>query len=160
MKKTETTRNIEYYLSLPYTTILKKDEEGDVVARIGELDGCVSHGSDVKESVANLKAMQPAWIEACIESGRPVPEPEPVEELPSGKWVQRVPRSLHQQLVRLAKSEKVSLNSLVTAMLSAAAATKVLDKTRRFRGPESNGVRAVLLPGAPARRKTAVGRTR
>src|SRR5678815_745799 len=116
MTTTEDTKDLKYYLLLPYTTVLKKDEEGDTVARIEELEGCVSHGSDEAEAIANLKTMQSAWIEACIKSGREVPEPELTEELPSGKFLQRLPRSLHQRLIRLAKKENVSLNTLVTTM--------------------------------------------
>jgi predicted RNase H-like HicB family nuclease len=126
MKKTENTKNIEYYLSLPYTTVLKKDEDGDILARIEELDGCVSHGSDESEAISNLKAMQTAWIEACLESGRPVPEPEPEEELPSGKYLQRIPRTLHLRLIRRAKREGVSLNALTTTMLTDAESSKLV----------------------------------
>jgi hypothetical protein len=37
---------------------------------------------------------------------------------PSGKWVQRVPRSLHAKLILLARAEGVSMNHLVIAALS------------------------------------------
>ena len=125
MKTIEAAKELNYYLSLPYTTVLKKDEEGDIVAHIEELDGCVSHGADEVEAITNLKSMQTAWIEACIESGREVPEPEPEEALPSGKYLQRLPRSLHQRLIRLAKREGVSLNALTTALLTDAATAKL-----------------------------------
>ena len=128
MKKTDVAKKVETHLALPYTLILRKDEDGDIVASVEELEGCVADGSDESEAIANLKAMQAAWIEACIESGRSVPLPQPVDEMPSGKWVQRVPRSLHQRLVRLAKREKVSLNALVTTMLSEAAASKTFEQ--------------------------------
>jgi antitoxin HicB len=125
MTTTKDTKDLKYYLSLPYTTVLKKDEEGDTVARIEELDDCVSHGADEAEAIANLRTMQAAWIEACIKSGRRVPEPESTEELPSGRFLQRLPRSLHQRLIRLAKKENVSLNTLVTTMLADGATAKL-----------------------------------
>lgn len=53
--------------------------------------------------------------------------PEPARELPSGKWVQRVPRSLHLELTRLAKIEGVSLNQLVVAILAEAVGGKRTD---------------------------------
>ena len=40
------------------------------------------------------------------------------DELPSGKWVQRVPRSLHAKLIALAKREGSSLNQLATSILA------------------------------------------
>ena len=112
-------KNAGYYMGLPYTLRLKKDEDGDIVARIEELKGCIAHGSTEIEALERLKEVQQVWIESCLESGDPIPEPEIEQDLPSGKWVQRVPRTLHQKLIRLARREEVSLNQLVTSILSA-----------------------------------------
>ncbi len=114
----EARKDKEYYLSLPYTIILRRDEEGDFVARIEELAGCISHGKTSQEALDNVEEVKEAWISECIEGGQTVPEPVPEESLPSGKWVQRVPRSLHKKLTTLAKKEGVSLNALVTSELS------------------------------------------
>jgi antitoxin HicB len=113
-------KNAEYYLSLPYTVILRRDEEGDVVARVDELAGCAAHGKTEQEALQNLREAQELWITDCLEQGESVPEPVNEEALPSGKWVQRVPRSLHKKLVELAKRDKVSLNQLTTSILSEA----------------------------------------
>ena len=118
MKRIEVNKDLDYYLSLPYTTLLRKDEEGDVVARIDELPGCVAHGKDNVEALSELESMKRLWIEDCLERGQEVPEPHVEETLPSGKWVQRVPRSLHAKLTRAARKEGVSLNQLVTSILS------------------------------------------
>ena len=111
-------KDLKYYLDLPYTKILRRDEEGEFVARIDELPGCVAHGKNEGEALERLKEVQALWITDSIESGDTVPEPE--ETLPSGKWVQRVPRSLHRKLVSFAKREGVSLNQLVSTILSEA----------------------------------------
>ncbi len=116
----EVRKGKEYYLSLSYTIVLRRDEEGDFVARIDELAGCISHGKTSQVALDNLEAIKEVWISECIESGQPVPEPVAEELLPSGKWVQRVPRSLHKGLTSLAKKEGVSLNALVTSELSKA----------------------------------------
>lgn len=121
--RNEAARDLNYYLGLPYTVVLRQDEEGDTVARISELPGCVAHGPNETEALQAIKEMQGLWIQDCIESGQPVPEPQIEEPLPSGKWVQRVPRSLHKRLASLAKRESVSLNQLVTAMLTGALAS-------------------------------------
>ena len=68
------------------------------------------------------------WLEESLAAGHLIPEPEDEEPLPSGKWVQRVPRSLHRQLVKAAKREGVSLNQLVTSMLSQAASAVAWEK--------------------------------
>lgn len=105
--------DITYYLNQPYTKVLKRDDEGDVVATIAELNGCMAHGSDEGEALQNLREAQAAWIEAAIATGQDVPVPEQEEELPSGKFVVRVPRSLHQKLNKLTKQDDVSLNQLM-----------------------------------------------
>jgi antitoxin HicB len=108
----------DQYMSLPYTIIMHRDEDGDMVASIKELSGCMAHGQDANEALEILAEFQRAWIERRIESGNDVPLPEKDEELPSGKWVQRVPRSLHLQLTKQAEAEGVSLNQLVTSLLA------------------------------------------
>lgn len=111
--------DLEKYLELPYTIILRRDREGDFVAKIEELPGCSAHGKTREEALHNLEEAQVLWIEDCLEQGDPVPVPEE-ETLPSGKWLQRVPRTLHRRLQVLARREGVSFNHYVTAILAAA----------------------------------------
>lgn len=66
-----------YYLGLRWTVILRKDEEGDILARIAELKGCLTHGSDRNQALANLDDMLTAWIEDALGAGIPIPEPQP-----------------------------------------------------------------------------------
>ena len=113
-------KDLNYYMSLPYSAVLRRDEDGDYVARIEELAGCSTHGKTAKQALANLEELKKVWFEDCLEKGDPIPEPIPAESLPSGKWLQRVPRTLHRDLARLAKHENVSLNQLVTSVLSKA----------------------------------------
>ena len=108
------------YMRKPYTVVLRRDDDGDFVAFIDELPGCMAHGSTKEEALEILEEMQEAWISERLESGLSIPEPEPEAALPSGKWVQRTPRSLHKKLASLAKKENVSLNQLVTSILSKA----------------------------------------
>jgi antitoxin HicB len=145
--KTDANKTVQYFMDLPYTTVLRRDDDGDYIAHISELPGCSSHGKDRNEALKNLHVVQRAWIEERLLSHLPVPEPEPEEVLPSGKWVQRVPRSLHQKLTRLAGREEVSLNQLVTTILA-----------------EAVGQRAHAMPirstatGAPLSRRRSLSR--
>src|SRR5260370_19833076 len=110
---------LKEYTALDYTIRLKKDEEGDWIAEIEELEGCVAHGATREEAFRRIDEAKALWIEERLAHGQPIPMPEPEEEaLPSGRWVQRTPRSLHKNLVRLAKVEGTSLNQLVTSVLS------------------------------------------
>jgi predicted RNase H-like HicB family nuclease len=144
--KIEPRKDLGYYMALPYTIVLRTDEEGDIVSRIEELPGCVAHGANAAKSLVRLREVQSLWIEDCLEAGELVPEPREAV-LPSGKWVQRVPRSLHHKLARLAKRENVSLNQLVTSLLSAAVTGTPIAKvpTERFATPGK--------PQAPRRRR-------
>lgn len=119
-------KNLEEYLRLPYTIVLRRDQrDGIVVARIEELPGCSAHGSSEQEALLNLHDSMVDWIEDSLEAGDPIPKPAEEVELPSGKWLQRVPRSLHLKLIHLAEREGVSLNQLVTSALAEAAGAKL-----------------------------------
>ena len=121
MPNTTIAKDLPYYINLPWTIILKKDEQNDVIARIEELDGCISHGSNESEALDRLNEMRSMWLQDCLESGSVIPEPKANEDsMPSGKWVQRVPRGLHMRLAKMAKREGVSLNQLVTYLLASA----------------------------------------
>jgi hypothetical protein len=88
------------------------------------------------------------WIGDCIESGDAVPKPAEEVELPSGKWLQRVPRSLHLKLIHLAKEESVSLNQLVTSALSEAVGGKEVSAQRSLSAAfEAAGFNPVFLGG-------------
>ena len=108
------------YLELPYTLALRRDTEGDFVGRVVELPGCSAHGKTQQEALDNLDEAKSLWIQDSLEHGDPVPLPEEEPALPSGKWLQRVPRKLHRKLQILAKKEGVSFNQFVTALLAEA----------------------------------------
>ena len=125
--------DLEDYLNLPYTVVLRRDEQGECVACVDELSGLSAHGRTPQEALENLEEAKKVWIEDRLQRGDPIPAPQAPqvpqvpqakdlseEALPSGKWVQRVPRTLHRDLIRLAQREKVSLNQLVTSVLSEA----------------------------------------
>lgn len=143
-------KDVNYYLALPYTVILRRDEEGDFVARVDELPGCAAHGKTPQEALQNLEEAKTLWITDCIESGDLVPEPILEEVLPSGKWVQRVPKNLHMKLTSIAKREGVSLNQFVTSILAEAVGMRMAKERDKF--PLEKGGEA---PGksAPVRNK-------
>ena len=114
------------YLRLPYTIELRRDDEGDFIARIKELDGCVADGQDEMEALGNLEVAKQLWLAAAVRSGQAIPLPAEDDELPSGKFLTRVPRSLHKKLNDLAKREGVSLNHLVAVSLSQSVGEKAM----------------------------------
>jgi antitoxin HicB len=113
------TKSAEYYLGLPYTIELHQDAEEGWFVRVKELPGCMSQGDTADDALASIREVMPLWIETALESGYEIPEPRAAEEY-SGKFVVRVPRSLHRELVQGAVSEGVSLNQFINVVLSRA----------------------------------------
>jgi len=68
---TKPSKDVTYYLNLPYTIRLRRDDVGDVVARIEELPGCISHGSDQGEALSNLRDMQALWLKTALRRDNP-----------------------------------------------------------------------------------------
>ena len=97
---------------------LSQEEGGGYLIEFPDLPGCMSDGDTIEEAMVNGTDAAQCWIVAAKESGREIPKPSEVGQ--SGKWVQRVPKSLHLRLVRQADREGVSLNTLVVSMLAEA----------------------------------------
>ena len=102
--------------------LLSEDDGGGYLIEFPDLPGCMSDGETIEETVANGRDAVECWVAAAKEAGRTVPTPNHTKRL-SGRWVQRVPKSLHARLAESAQREGVSLNSLVIAMLSEAVGT-------------------------------------
>ena len=72
-------RNLTYYLSLPYTTqVVYYSDSGDAppyMAQVPELPGCEAQGATEEEALAELREVKRLFIETMIEDGVEVPEP-------------------------------------------------------------------------------------
>jgi len=110
-------KTVEYYMGLPYTIELWRAPEGGWVVGVKELLGCLSQGETAEEALEMIQDAMQGWLEVALEMGDVIPEPR-VEEGYSGKFVVRVPRSLHRQLVVTAESEGVSLNQYINVALA------------------------------------------
>jgi len=114
--------NLEYYMSLPYTIEMNPNPDGTWFVRVKELRGCMSHGDTPDEAIAMIREAMELWLEVSLERGLPIPEPRAWDDY-SGKFVVRVPRSLHRELVEAAEAEGVSLNQYINVALARAVAT-------------------------------------
>lgn len=94
---------------------LAAEEGGGYLVEFPDLPGCISDGETVDDAIANGMDAKQAWLIVAKEQDRPIPEPG--GQL-SGKWVQRVPRSVHARLVERAEREGVSLNTLVVSLIA------------------------------------------
>jgi antitoxin HicB len=108
-------------MRLPYTYELRPNEDGTWFACVRELPGCMTEGDTQAEALEMLQDAMKAWLEVAVERGLRIPEPKP-EPRYSGRFVVRVPKSLHRTLAERARSEGTSLNELVAAALAEAGA--------------------------------------
>ena len=112
--------NIKDYMKMPYTRLVQEinDESGHYFyGRILELDGCQSTGETLEELYSCLNEAMEGYLEAKIENNLPIPIPDTGSKY-SGKFVVRIPKSLHQRLVIEADREGVSLNQLALLKLA------------------------------------------
>ena len=104
--------NVEYFFEV---RPLSKEEGGGYSIYFPDLPGCWSDGASPEEAIENgLDALQ-SWLAVAQEFGDDIPRPFSAV---SGRFVQRVPRSLHARLIARAKAEGVSLNTLVVSLVS------------------------------------------
>ncbi len=100
------------YMNMPYTYLVQhiNDESGKYFyGKILELDGCQSTGDTLEEVYQNLNEAMEGYIETKLENNINVPLPVQSEDF-SGKFVVRLPKTLHQRLAIEAEKEGVSLN--------------------------------------------------
>ena len=96
---------------------LPEEDGGGYLISFPDFSECISDGETPEEAIRNgFDALQET-IYALESMNLPVPEPESGGSY-SGKFVQRVPKSLHARLAARAKQEGVSMNALVTSMLA------------------------------------------
>ena len=111
-------KTIDAYMRLPYRMELLPDmDEGGFVVSFPDLPGCLTVGATIEEAYKNAEDAKREWIEAAMEMGMTIPEPDAVEDY-SGQFKLRLPRSLHRQLVQQAQREHVSMNQYCVYLLS------------------------------------------
>ncbi len=94
---------------------LSKEEGGGYAITFPDLPGCRSDGVTPEEAMQNGRDALQSWLGVAREFDDKIPEPFAAV---SGRFVQRVPRSLHAQLIARAKAEGVSLNTLIVSLVS------------------------------------------
>ncbi len=110
------------------------EQDGTFLAVCPEFPGVSAFGDTREEAIAEVRIALELAVETYLDEGWPLPAPEgvPDEELPSGEFRVRLPRSLHAQLARRAAREGVSQNQLVVYYLAAGLAkADALDRVER-----------------------------
>ena len=111
---------VKEYLKLPYHIVIQyiTDESGSYYfAAVQEFNGCISHGETYEEAFKNIQIAMELWVEGKLDGGFSIPKPIDENQY-SGKFVLRVPKSLHARLAIEAEKEGVSLNQYALYRLS------------------------------------------
>jgi antitoxin HicB len=107
-------KRIEYPFEIRPLTL---DEGGGFLISYPDFSDCLADGETVEEAVANGKAALRATIAALKAKDHAVPQPNS-GGVASGKFVARVPKTVHARLATRAKAEGVSLNTLVLTFIA------------------------------------------
>jgi antitoxin HicB len=96
---------------------LSIEEGGGYLVSFPDFAECISDGETVEEALANGRDALKATIAALKAKKFPVPAPNS-GGVASGKFVARVPKTVHAQLATRARAEGVSLNALVLTFIA------------------------------------------
>ena len=119
-------KNLKYYMELRYPTQITEisiEDGGGYMIEIPLLKGCMSDGETILEALENIKEAKMEWFVYMLENNLPIPEPIDVNKY-SGKFVVRIPKSLHRTISEQSKMEGLSLNQYVANSLAYVAGQK------------------------------------
>jgi antitoxin HicB len=89
------------------------------IAEFLDLPGCSATGETVDEAYQRAQRAKQEWLRVSSEQGLPIPKPSRAEEY-SGRFLLRLPPSLHAMLAERAKLQASSLNQYAVHLLSGA----------------------------------------
>lgn len=111
-------KTLDDYMAMPYRMEIVEDkDEGGFVASYPDLPGCITCAETAETAIINALNAKKAWIEAALEDGIPIYEPDNLEDY-SGQFKLRIPRSLHRLLAEHSKREGISMNQYCVYLLS------------------------------------------
>ena len=111
-------KTLNDYMAMSYRMEIVEDkDEGGFVVSYPDLPGCITCGETVESAVANALDAKKAWLEAALEEGVEIHEPDSLEDY-SGQFKLRIPRSLHRSLAEHSQREGISMNQYCVYLLS------------------------------------------
>ena len=110
-------KTLNDYMEMSYRMEIMEDKEGGFVVSYPDLPGCITCGETIESAVANALDAKKTWIEAALDEGIEIYEPDSLEDY-SGQFKLRLPRSLHRSLAKHSQREGVSMNQYCVYLLS------------------------------------------
>ena len=96
---------------------LAEEDGGGFLVSFSDFAECISDGETIEQALENGRDALKATIAALKAKSMPVPPPNS-GGVASGKFVARVPKTVHAQLATRARAEGVSLNTLVLTFIA------------------------------------------
>ncbi len=96
---------------------LSTEEGGGFLISYPDFSDCIADGESIEEAVQNGADALKATIATLKSKGFQIPAPNQ-GGVASGRFVARVPKTVHAQLTTRAKAEGVSLNTLVLTFIA------------------------------------------
>lgn len=111
-------KTIDDYMKKAYRMEIVEDkDEGGFIVTYPDLPGCISCGETIESAVVNAVDAKKAWLEAAIEEGIEINEPDSLDDY-SGQFKLRIPKSLHKSLAEHSQREGISMNQYCVYLLS------------------------------------------
>ena len=74
-------KTLEEYMAMPYRMEIVEDkDEGGFVVSYPDLPGCLTCGETIETAVTNAVDAKKAWLEAAIEEGIDIYEPDSLDD--------------------------------------------------------------------------------
>jgi predicted RNase H-like HicB family nuclease len=114
---TDIDARVEEYMRAPYRAEVYWDEDY-WAAEFPELPGLAAAGDTWDELLSKIDDAKRSYFRAALEEGIHIPAPSELGEEVSGRLLLRLPKSLHRQVMRLAKRDGVSVNTLLISTIA------------------------------------------
>ncbi len=105
------TKDLQYYLALPWKFEFTKHPDGKYSARVEGLS-CYSGGDTLEEASKEIQEALEFYIESCLEDNIPIIELETHKNI-NGRISIRTSKTTHLKLLKLAEQENVSVSHLI-----------------------------------------------
>ena len=125
MKMKNFTEKLQHYMSLNYPSQITKINEADgggFLIEVPMLKGCMSDGETVEEA-------KKEWFTYMLENNLAIPKPADASY--SGRFMVRIPKTLHKIITEQSKREGLSLNQYVSNVLDYAAGQRTVLSTKK-----------------------------
>ena len=105
------TKDLNYYLNLPWRFEFTKHPDGKYSARVEGLS-CYSGGNTMEEATKEIQEALKFYIESCMEDNLPIIEPADLVNA-NGRISIRTSKAVHLKLIKLAQEQDVSVSHLI-----------------------------------------------